>query len=108
MRPGLAHEVSILIAMIGADGRCRGVEPRSKILVEIDAGLQRRDVEGGMPDDSLIAGILGSEEDELLLAEVYDHGALLRLETPRQARLRVPGDCDHCFQGIVISNSRAS
>src|SRR4029077_18365742 len=26
-----AHEVSILIAMIGAVGRCRGIEPRLKI-----------------------------------------------------------------------------
>src|SRR5208337_1269447 len=30
-----AHEVSILIAMIGADGRCRGVEPRWKISMMI-------------------------------------------------------------------------
>jgi hypothetical protein len=35
LRFGLAHEVSILITLIGAVGRCPGVAPRSKISMMI-------------------------------------------------------------------------
>src|ERR1700739_588880 len=31
LRLRLPHEVSILITMVGAVGRCRGVEPRAKV-----------------------------------------------------------------------------
>ena len=58
-------------------------------LVEIDAGLQRRHIERRMPDDRLIAGVLGGEIDKLLLAEMHLHRALLRREAPRQARLDI-------------------
>ena len=57
--------------------------------VEIDSGLQRRDIERRVPDDRLIASVLGGEIDQLLLAEMHLHRALLRREAPRQAGLDI-------------------
>src|SRR5712691_3638807 len=65
------------------------IEAETLDLGEVDAGRFRRHVERRMPDDRLIAEILGCEEDKLLLAEVNLHLALDRLESPRQTRRNV-------------------
>jgi hypothetical protein len=62
------------------------IEAEALNFIEIDAARLGRDVERRVPDDRLVAEILGGEEYELLFAEVNGHGALFRFEPPRQVR----------------------
>ena len=80
------------------------VETEALDLVEIDAAGFWRDVERRVRDDRFVAEIFGGKEHQLLLAEVNGHGALFRLEAPRQIRRDVAVERDR--HGLVGSGGR--